>query len=50
MAYHSLARWIEDRGHISVGPSIEKYSRRPQIDDGDIILYSKIMMQVEPTQ
>lgn len=50
MAYHTLARWIEHRGHTAVGPSIEIYSRRPEIIDGDIILYSKIMMQVEPTQ
>ncbi len=47
-AYVVLGEFIKSQGHRPSGSSIEIYSKRPEIVDGVIILYSKIMMPVEP--
>lgn len=49
-AYLQLSEYIRDKGHRVVGPSIEIYSKKPEIVDGVIILYSKIMTPVQPIQ
>ena len=49
-AYRLLSEWIAAKGHKAVGPSFEIYSKSPEIVDGTIILYSKIMMSVEPIE
>jgi AraC family transcriptional regulator len=46
-AYQVLGEFIQAQGHRVLGPMIEIYSRTPEIIDGVIILYSKIMTPVE---
>ena len=45
--YDDLAKWIDSKGLRPTGPPIEVYSKRPEIVDGETILYAKIMMPVE---
>ena len=47
-AYRTLFDWIGEKKHRMVGPSIEVYSKMPEVVDGVPILYAKIMMPVEP--
>ena len=47
-AYQDLARWIEAKGHRISGPSMEIYSKKPDVIDGITTLYCKIAMPVEP--
>ncbi len=46
-AHQVLADFILSHGHRALGPMIEVYSKNPEIIDGVIILYSKIMTPVE---
>jgi effector-binding domain-containing protein len=46
--YAQLSDWIRSKGYRINGPSIEVYSKKPEIIDGVTILYSKIIMPVEP--
>lgn len=46
-AYKALDAWIQEKGHHVTGPSIEVYSKMPEVVDGATILYAKIMMPVE---
>ena len=46
-AYGELERWIGERGYRVSGPCIEIYSKKPELIDGVMMLYSKIMMPVE---
>ncbi len=45
--YQELGRWIDENGHKVTGPSMEIYSKKPEMIDGVMILYSKILMPVE---
>ncbi len=47
-AYRALSEWIVEKGHRATGPSMEVYSKMPEVIDGVTVLYSKIMMPVEP--
>ncbi len=46
-AYGEMEEWIEGKGYRVSGPCIEIYSKKPEMVDGIMILYSKIMMPVE---
>jgi AraC family transcriptional regulator len=46
-SYEELHKWIEGKGYRISGPCIEIYSKKPEMIDGVLILYSKIMMPVE---
>ena len=45
--YRALFRWIEESEHRPAGPSMEVYSKMPEVVDGVTILYAKIMVPVE---
>ena len=47
-AYGELDRWLTGKGFQTCGPCIEIYSKKPEMVDGVMILYSKILMPVEP--
>ena len=47
-AYCELEEWIAGKEYQVCGPCIEVYSKKPEMIDGVLILYSKIMMPVEP--
>ncbi len=46
-AYKTLGDWIEEKGYRVTGPSIEIYSKMPEVVGGVTVLYAKIMMPVE---
>jgi AraC family transcriptional regulator len=46
-AYQDLGRWVDEKGYKVTGPCIEIYSKMPEMIDGVMILYSKILMPVE---
>ncbi|MGD0818989.1 MAG: GyrI-like domain-containing protein [Methanomassiliicoccales archaeon] len=46
-AYEELGNWIDGKGYRVSGPCTEIYSKRPEMIDGVMILYSKIVMPVE---
>jgi effector-binding domain-containing protein len=46
--YRELSEWIAENGYEWAGPSIEVYSKRPEVVDGETILYAKIMAPVKP--
>ena len=46
-AYAELEKWIDEKGYRVSGPSIEIYSKKPEVIDGITFLYSKILMPVE---
>jgi AraC family transcriptional regulator len=46
-AYAEMDRWIDGKGYRASGPCIEIYSKRPEMIDGVMILYSKILIPVE---
>jgi AraC family transcriptional regulator len=45
-AYEEMGKWIDGKGYHVSGPCIEIYSKKPEMIDGVMILYSKIMMPV----
>ena len=47
-AYKALGDWIREKGYRVTGPSIEVYSKMPEVVDGVKVLYAKIMMPVAP--
>ncbi len=47
-AHQALAEFIQVQGHRALGPLIEIYTKTPEIVDGRIIMYSKIMTPVQP--
>jgi DNA gyrase inhibitor GyrI len=44
--YAILTEWIEKKGLKVSGPSIEIYSKKPEVVGGETILYAKILMPV----
>ena len=46
-AYAEMDIWIDGKGYRVSGPCIEIYSKKPEMIDGVMILFSKIMMPVE---
>jgi DNA gyrase inhibitor GyrI len=44
--YTELAEWINEKGYRISGPSIEVYSKRPEVVNGVTIITAKIMMPV----
>ncbi len=45
-SYNTLAKWIVENGYSMFGPPIEIYSKKPEMKDGQMILYAKIMFPV----
>lgn len=45
--YAKLTEWIEKKGYRISGPSIEVYSKKPEVVGGVTILYAKVMMPVK---
>jgi len=45
--YGELTEWIDKKGYKISGPTIEIYSKRPEVVDGVTILYVKVMMPVK---
>jgi AraC family transcriptional regulator len=45
--YRILGEWIEKKGLEVSGPSMEVYSKRPEVVGGETILYAKVMMPVK---
>ncbi len=46
-AYDELMDWMTKKGYMAVGPSIEIYSKIPEVVDGIAIIYAKIMIPVQ---
>jgi DNA gyrase inhibitor GyrI len=46
-AYQELDKWVDDKGYRASGPCMEIYSKKPEMIDGVMILYSKILMPIE---
>ena len=46
--YAILGDWIVMKQYHITGPSIETYSKRPEVVDGLTILYTRIMLPFEP--
>ncbi len=44
--YAALSEWIEKKGLKVSGPSMEIYSKKPEVIGGETILYAKVMMPV----
>jgi DNA gyrase inhibitor GyrI len=44
--YAQLAEWIATKGYVVSGPSIEIYSKKPEVIGDVTILYAKVMMPV----
>ncbi|OPY28553.1 MAG: Bacterial transcription activator, effector binding domain [Methanomassiliicoccales archaeon PtaU1.Bin030] len=49
-AHLALAEFIQVQRHRALGPMIEIYTKTPEIVNGHIIMYSKIMTPVQPAQ
>jgi effector-binding domain-containing protein len=45
--YAKLTEWINKKGYRTTGPSIEVYSKKPEVVNGVRILYAKVMMPVK---
>ncbi len=45
--YGELTEWIDKKGYKISGPTVEIYSKRPEVVDGVTILYVKVMMPVK---
>jgi AraC family transcriptional regulator len=45
--YGTLMEWIENKGFEVSGPPMEIYSKKPEVVDGETILYAKVMMPVK---
>jgi len=45
-SYDTLTSWITANGYTVAGPPMEVYSKKPEMVDGQMILYSKIMFPV----
>ncbi len=48
--YDALTEWIRAKGLKLTGPPMEIYSKKPEVVDGETILYAKVMMPVEEKQ
>ena len=44
--YARLREWIATKGYVVSGPSIEVYSKKPEVIGGVTIFYAKVMMPV----
>jgi len=45
-SYDTLASWIVANGYTVAGPPIEVYTKKPEMVDGQMIIYTKIMFPV----
>ena len=45
--YAKLAEWINKKEYKVWGPSIEVYTKKPEVIDGVTILYAKVMLPVK---
>jgi effector-binding domain-containing protein len=45
--YARLTEWIDEKGYRISGPSIEVYSKKPEVVNGVTVLYAKVMMPVK---
>jgi len=44
--YAKLREWISANGYVASGPSIEVYSKKPEVIGGVTIFFAKVMMQI----
>jgi effector-binding domain-containing protein len=44
--YAKLTEWINKKGYMISGPSIEVYSKKPEVVSGVTVLYAKVMIPV----
>jgi effector-binding domain-containing protein len=45
--YAKLIEWIDKKGYKISGPTIEVYSKKPEVVGGVTVLYAKVMMPVK---
>jgi len=46
-SYNKLSGFVDDKGYVMTGPPIEIYSKKPEMIDGQMIIYAKIMFPVK---
>ena len=46
-SYDKIASWMREKGYDMAGPPIEIYSKKPEMVDGQLIIYTKIMFPVK---
>lgn len=46
-SYDRLADFAKEKGLTVTGPSMEVYSRKPEVVEGQVVLMAKLMMPVE---
>lgn len=46
-SYDTLADFVRKKGYVVAGPSMEIYSKKPEIGGGQTIIYAKIMFPVK---
>jgi len=46
-SYDTLDRFVRDKGYIITGPPMEIYAKKPEMVDGEHIIYAKIMFPVK---
>lgn len=47
-SYDTLKSWIAAKEYTMAGPPIEIYSKKPEMVDGQLVIYTKIMFPVYP--
>jgi len=45
-SYHVLEQFVEKKGYTMAGPPMEIYAKKPEMVDGQLIIYAKIMFPV----
>lgn len=45
--YQKLGEWLGANGYELVGPCMEIYTKKPQVVDGEIIIYANIQVPVK---
>ncbi|HEX7391749.1 MAG TPA: GyrI-like domain-containing protein [Thermoplasmata archaeon] len=45
-SYDVLGQFVKEKGYTVIGPPIEIYSKKPEMADGQLIIYAKIMFPV----
>lgn len=46
-SYDALVKFVEKKGYMMFGPPMEIYSKKPEMIDGQMIIYAKIMFPVK---
>ncbi len=48
-SYDTLAKFVGEKGYVVSGPPMEIYAKKPEMIDGVMIIYAKIMFPVKKT-